>query len=76
MQRCIIDMIMPNIRGDDVLTALREANANIPVIIASGFSETKTLERMQNAPAVYAIAKPYRAKRLLALLDKVVNART
>lgn len=67
----ITDMILPGIKGDEVLRQIKEIAPNIPVILSSGFSDSK-----QNTAYRYAdgaLDKPYTKEQLKKVLDSVLK---
>ena len=53
----ILDMILPDMHGMDVLSRLREINPDIPVVVCSGYNEN--MDELMRYPRVRFIAKPF-----------------
>jgi CheY-like chemotaxis protein len=57
---------MPQMEGDEVLPALREIKPDIPVLLASGYSEEELARRLDKQGCVGVIHKPYTISTLAA----------
>jgi PAS domain S-box-containing protein len=72
----LLDMTMPHMTGEEVLAELHAIRPDLPVLLASGYTEADAAERCQSGSGGCAgfIQKPYRAAqlgaRLRALLGK------
>lgn len=55
----LLDMIMPEMDGGEVFDALQEINPNIRVLLMSGYSLTKDIQRLRAAGAIGFIEKPF-----------------
>ena len=60
----IIDMIMPEMPGDELFYKLKEVNASIPVLIASGYSSDGRTRACLNDGALGFIQKPFAVEEL------------
>ena len=66
----IIDIGLPDAKGDDLLRALRSAYPELPVLIASGYGDAALQERFGHEPALGVLNKPYTIDQLRdALFD-------
>jgi PAS domain S-box-containing protein len=70
----IIDMVMPDMTGREVITRLWELDSGLPVIVSSGFSGGADLEALREDPGVYVLQKPYTAEEMGRAL-RVASAR-
>ena len=61
----ILDMTMPRMSGPETLRALRGVNANLRVLLTSGYDEQETLHRFSGVPLAGFIQKPYTAQELV-----------
>lgn len=60
----IIDMIMPQLAGDELFRKLKEVNPGVPVLVASGFSsDARTRSILDNGGLGY-IQKPFAVEEL------------
>jgi two-component system, cell cycle sensor histidine kinase and response regulator CckA len=71
----ILDLAMPALGGEEVFLVLRNIRADVPVLLASGFSEDEARRRFGERNVDGFIQKPFRAADLLAALRRVLAAR-
>ena len=72
-QVMILDLGLPDMRGDEVLLNLRQKNPNLPVLILSGEAEIEArLPCLQNGADDYLV-KPFNTKELVARLHALVR---
>jgi PAS domain S-box-containing protein len=64
----VLDAIMPDLQGEEVLRRLRAARPRLPVILVTGFGDDATLRRFASAGVEAVLRKPYEAE---ALVDQV-----
>jgi len=69
----ILDMIMPEMNGKDCFLRLREINPYIPVILASGFSETEDIKTLRENGLNAFITKPFRQNQIAQLIHKILG---
>jgi two-component system cell cycle sensor histidine kinase/response regulator CckA len=70
----LLDLAMPKMSGAEALRELRLVRLDVPILVASGFSEKETVQQFQDDGLVGYIQKPYRGSelrvRLLELLKR------
>ena len=66
----ILDLSMPGIDGQETLVRLQEINANIPVILSSGFNQTEINHKLTNLGHADFLKKPYNVNELLNIVQK------
>ncbi len=69
----ITDMIMPEIDGREVFTALRKIDPDVRVIISSGFTPPDILRELNGKGLSGFIQKPYKQKEFSTLIHKVLT---
>ena len=69
----ILDMIMPEMNGKDCFKELRRHSVEIPVILASGFSQDSDIREMEKEEVVSFISKPYKGKELLNAIHELLT---
>lgn len=67
----VIDLGLPDRSGDQLAVEIRERNAAVPIVIASGRSEREIRDRFQNDTRVGVLVKPYTAAMLVDALEAV-----
>lgn len=70
----LLDMMMPDMDGIEVLEALNKDDhlRKIPVLLQSGISDEKEMNKAQELNATNFIAKPYNSKQLINKLNKML----
>jgi len=69
----ILDMIMPGIKGDEVLRELRSIHSNIKVIISSGFMSEEQRDRLKKYKVDAFLDKPFRDKDVIHTIIEVLS---
>jgi CheY-like chemotaxis protein len=69
----LLDMTMPRMDGLDVLKQLRGLDANVPVLVMSGYSEQELATRFAGAGANEFLQKPFYPRNLLARLARLLG---
>ena len=64
----VIDAVMPDLEGEEVLRRLRATRPEIPDILVTGFGDDATLRRFESAGVEAVLRKPYEPE---ALVDQV-----
>jgi DNA-binding response OmpR family regulator len=55
----VVDIGLPDIRGDDLCRRLRILDAKLSIIVASGYDEAELASRFQNDDKIAILPKPY-----------------
>lgn len=69
----MLDVLMPEMSGDQVFDKLREADTLIPVLLMSGFSSEHIVERMIQDGAAGFIRKPFSIEPLSKRVKEIVG---
>lgn len=69
----ILDLMLPDIDGKEVIKKLRSANVVTPVIILSGLSDSKDKVNCLDIGADDYITKPFDARELVARIQAVIR---
>ena len=64
----VIDVGLPDMRGDDLAARARELAPDLPIILASGFDAAELKQRFRDDGAVAVLAKPYTERDLRAAI--------
>jgi signal transduction histidine kinase len=67
----VVDFAMPGINGAEVARRARQFNADLPVIIVSGFAESAKLVEV-TGPDVNLLRKPFRNAELLQAAERLL----
>jgi signal transduction histidine kinase/CheY-like chemotaxis protein len=70
----ILDMIMPEMNGEQVYDGLLEINPDIRVLISSGYSQSGPAEKILKKGCNGFIQKPFKIQLLSQAIRKVLNA--
>ena len=73
-QVVILDMNMPKMNGLQCFRRLKEINANVKVIISSGYGENNDRATMQSEGVLAFVQKPYRAADLAKKIKELMDA--
>ena len=55
----VLDAVMPDLEGEEVLRRLRTTRPEIPVILVTGFGDDATVRRFESAGVEAVLRKPY-----------------
>jgi len=69
----LLDMIMPDLNGRQVLTQLKEIKPQVKVILSSGYSLNGLGEDGRDLPGDGFIQKPYQIEQLAAVISNVLR---
>ena len=67
----VLDMMMPQLHGRDVLARMQKIDPLVPVVVCSGFDDGPDLA---DRPTVRFIQKPYDLSELLRTLQGVMSS--
>ena len=67
----VIDLGLPDRPGDELAADIRATHAALPIVIASGRSESELKERFAGDSGVALLVKPYTATLLIDALESV-----
>jgi CheY-like chemotaxis protein len=70
----IVDVGLPDGRGDALAIALRRLRADLPVIIATGYDEAHLDQRLRGHQRTAVLNKPYDIGQLQAAIKLIVRA--
>jgi len=70
----IVDVGLPDGRGDALAIELRKLRAELPIIIATGYDQAHLDERARAHPLTAVLNKPYDIAQLQAAIDKIAGS--
>lgn len=68
----VLDLTLPDQRGDEVLQKIRARSATLPVVLASGHDE-RSIARETLAAASVFLQKPFRGPELIAAVERAIG---
>jgi FixJ family two-component response regulator len=71
----LVDLKMPGLGALDLLRALAERRASVPVIVMSAFDTPKTRSDCETLGAAAFLSKPFEEKGLFSAISGAVNSR-
>jgi CheY-like chemotaxis protein len=72
----VLDLTMPQMGGEEVLSEIRKINARVPVVITSGYSELDVMPRFDGKSVSGFIHKPFKPDDLIDKLKMVLGSKT
>jgi len=69
----LVDVGLPDGRGDALAVELRKLRADLPVIIATGYDEAHLDERLRGHNLTAVLNKPYDIAQLQAAISKIAR---
>ena len=72
----LLDLMMPKLDGASTLKAIRELDADVPVILASGLANPERIAHVQSLGASGFLQKPYSDVEVLEALSTLIAHRT
>ncbi len=69
----VSDMVMPGIRGDELVRRLRDARPGLPALIVSGYARDAGDDSWQREPNTSFLAKPFMSTQLAQKVREVLD---
>jgi PAS domain S-box-containing protein len=69
----LLDLVMPNLSGEETFRKLREIVPDVPVIILSGYSRNQKVQSLLDEGANGFIQKPYNFQELTGTIHSVLD---
>ena len=73
IQLVILDMTMPKMSGKETLAEMQKINADIPILISSGYSEYDISEEFSDSKISGILVKPYRFDDLKKKIENILH---
>jgi two-component system response regulator MprA len=70
----LLDAMMPNMSGTEVLEELRGKGSTVPIVMISAHLDAQEPERMRNLGATDIIPKPFEWDDLIGKIEELANA--
>jgi DNA-binding NtrC family response regulator len=71
----LLDLILPDRSGIEVLRALQAARPRLPVVVITGYATHESTRRAFEAGAIDYLPKPFEASELLAVVCRALGDR-
>ena len=69
----LLDLVLPDINGHDVLRQVRMARIDTPILILSGETDTENKMRGFGSGAYYYLTKPFHRQELVARIHAIIR---
>lgn len=69
----ILDLVMPNMKGEEAFIHLKNIAPAVPIIISSGFTREETSSRLAKSKFDGFIQKPFKSLALLQEMERVIR---
>jgi len=69
VQVAIVDLGLPDRKGDELVSDLRAMRPDLPVVIATGYGSDAVRGRLKSQDGIVILTKPYDISHLKAALD-------
>jgi len=69
----ILDLIMPEMDGTETFYALKNIDAEVRILLSSGYSKDNKIEKLLKSGATGFVSKPFDLKGLSDSIDKALN---
>ena len=71
----ITDVMMPGMKGNDLLSRIRAIDREIPVVLITAFGSIQSAVEAVKAGAYHYVSKPFRVEQLLATVESAIRER-
>ncbi|MBW2696559.1 MAG: PAS domain S-box protein [Deltaproteobacteria bacterium] len=61
----VLDLVMPDLGGEETFRRIRELQAGLPVLLTSGYDEERTVDRFSSEELLGFLGKPYEPEELI-----------
>ena len=69
----LVDLVMPRLSGADLVRDLRAMNAELPIVIVTGYPDSRLLAEAMRYPPVTLLPKPVKEEDLLRTVRLVLH---
>jgi DNA-binding response OmpR family regulator len=67
----LLDLGLPDKRGDDLVREIRQTHPNLPLVVASGEDQAEVTVRLQEFEPIFFLGKPFDLDGLKIVVEKV-----
>ena len=72
----ILDLVLPGLKGDEILAKMKEMDPEVKVLITTGFGEEEPLEKVKRLGIEGVLTKPFHLPTLLGAIGAVLSEET
>ena len=69
----ILDLTMPDMGGAEVFKRMRQRRADIPILLASGYTVSAVPPELAHQPKTGFLQKPYQASGLIGKVQELID---
>ena len=69
----VLDILMPDLNGTDVLKEIRKQNSDLPAFFCSGYNDSRLEDQNDLIRRTPILQKPYSVKDLIAMMRKAIS---
>ena len=69
----LLDMILPDMDGDEVFSRLMATCPRLKIIVCSGYADSDAAQKMMDSGACGFLHKPYTKQSLSAMLEQIMQ---
>lgn len=69
----LLDLGLPDKRGDDLVREIRQSHAGLPLVVASGEDQVEVSARLKDFSPICFLGKPFDLDGLKLAIDKVAR---
>ena len=69
----LLDLTMPGMDGIETFDSIRQIRPDIPVILSSGYNQTRAMKDLMGRESVGFIQKPYEAQNLINRFSEIIS---
>ena len=73
-QLAVVDLMMPGMKGDDLIRRLRRTIPGFPVIVVSGYADREMPADIAHTGPTPVVPKPFRLEQLSAAVARLISA--
>lgn len=69
----ITDIVMPNIDGVELISKIRQINADLPIMVVSGKLNSRLIEELETMKIKFILPKPINPARFRKMVQKIFS---
>jgi len=73
-QLAVVDMMMPGMKGDDLIRRLRRTIPGFPVVVVSGYADREMPADIAQTGPTLVVPKPFRLEQLSGTVARLISA--